>query len=199
VTDPIPAQDLRSPHTRAIPEEANRFFHDLYSKVVAYLRGMGCDPDLADEITNDACKIVADRWGRLRSTPAYADKLPSAYLYETARRLFWRIGKREAARLSKMTGIDAIGPEKLPTATTSAVFPISDELSAVLDQLLPKHREALLLRLVAGFNTAETAQVMGTNEGNVKYWLHQARKQAQELMRAAAHGELQGTNEEATR
>lgn len=48
------------------------------------------------------------------------------------------------------------------------------DLGAALSQLPPRQREVVVLRFLEGFDTRETAEIIGSREGTVKAHLHRA-------------------------
>jgi RNA polymerase sigma-70 factor (ECF subfamily) len=55
-------------------------------------------------------------------------------------------------------------------------------LSVALSRLKPKLREVILCRFVNGLSHAETAEIMGTSEGNVRVLQHRALKKMKTLL-----------------
>ncbi|HUF49883.1 MAG TPA: RNA polymerase sigma factor [Longimicrobiales bacterium] len=82
---------------------------------------------------------------------------------------------------------DAVTEELRDTA--SAVDPdaglLRDALRAAVVALPDRQRDVVLLRLVDGLSTAETARLLQCAEGTVKATLHQATRKLQELLKEA--------------
>lgn len=76
---------------------------------------------------------------------------------------------------------DAPGPDEL--LTTLEQF---DSVTAVLDQLAPEQRAAIVLRYYAGLNDREVAEQLGSAPGTVRWRLHTARKRLRGLLHEPA-------------
>lgn len=110
-----------------------------------------------------------------------------AWLYRVARNAvvdYWRVGSGarvialEEARLTRAPSPPA-GVREEETRARAA---------ALLNRLPENYRAVLTYRLLDGLSVAETAQRLGTSEGNVKVLQHRALKRAAEL-REEAHDE----------
>jgi RNA polymerase sigma-70 factor (ECF subfamily) len=75
-------------------------------------------------------------------------------------------------------------PESGQRATDADAIEASDraELRAALDQLLPEHREAIVLREIEGLSYKEIASVTGAPIGTVMSRLARARRRLQEAL-----------------
>jgi RNA polymerase sigma-70 factor (ECF subfamily) len=71
--------------------------------------------------------------------------------------------------------------EPSPEAVT-ALGQLAEDLEEALQVLPEQHRRVLLLRLVHGLTSAETAQVVGLDAGQVRSQLSYARKQLQAVL-----------------
>jgi RNA polymerase sigma-70 factor (ECF subfamily) len=60
-----------------------------------------------------------------------------------------------------------------------------------LDKLPPIHRTVLILRDVEGYDTAETATLLGVSEGAVKVRLHRARLAMREILEPGISGRVE--------
>ncbi|MCB1255985.1 MAG: RNA polymerase sigma factor [Microthrixaceae bacterium] len=105
---------------------------------------------------------------------AITKNLPS--LREPAALRGWarRIAVREAVRVARVgrsipVDPNTLRPPPVPDGATAV------EVRALLDQLGPEHRAALVLRHLDGLDEAEMAEVLGVAPGTVKSRLHRAR------------------------
>ena len=94
-----------------------------------------------------------------------------------------RVQSRAEPKLVAMAEMRSVTPS--PEAR-AALGEEADRLEAALGMLPERHREVLLLRAIHGLTGAETAAVLGLEEGQVHSQLSYARKRLARLLEEAA-------------
>lgn len=123
---------------------------------------------LADDVVQDV--FVKMRSGRLKATPKARF---TTWLYRVAINT-----AREHARKRRRTWGDPTAQAELeamadPGADTARIETLED-VGQALSTLPLRQREVVILRLFEGFDTAETAEILGCRQGTVKAQLHRA-------------------------
>lgn len=72
-------------------------------------------------------------------------------------------------------------PDNLPAVSTDIALCL--DINDAIDALEDGHRQVVILRLRYGFDTAETARLLGIKQGTVRSRLNRARKLLQEKLR----------------
>lgn len=152
-------------------------FDELYERhyrrlVVALTLNAGVVGEDAADIAQDAFAITYSRWERVsRGTN------PAGYVY--------RVGFRRAFRAKRRAAAPSVGtPGAGEDRTASSAIDGVDLRQLVLD-LARRERQVLTLRLIAGFDTRDTASTLGISEGTVRRALFDARRKLAEAYRAA--------------
>jgi RNA polymerase sigma factor (sigma-70 family) len=188
---------------RSADPRLRTFIEVQYRNSRQYLTSSGCPPQEAEEIANDGCLIVANRWERLQADPRYAGREPRAYLYTVVTRLWRRRGPTETrwrdGLLADLTDEGLFGTLLVLDVREGEVDRITASL--IVERTLPRlplpDRQVLWLRLAADFSTTETAGILKIPEGTVKTRLHVAKRRF--AQQAIASGTLAGTLWEGTR
>ena len=167
---------------RAVARGDRQALEEIYARhgqsLLHYLMHFTSDPGIAEELLQDT--LVA-AWKNAHSYRG--DARLHAWLFGIARR---RAGKRlrqseppwaELAELAAMPAPD-LEPE---TALLRHIA--SEEIMAALRQLLPIHREVLLLTFVHELTYAEIADVLEVPLGTVKSRLWTAKRSLRALLR----------------
>ena len=149
-----------------------RVFRDEWSHVLATLIGFLGDFDLAEEATQDAFAIAAERWPR-DGTPAH----PRSWLITTARnRAIDRI-RRERTRAEKTRLLDP--PTSYEDPMDDATFP-DERLELVFTcchpALATEAQVALTLRTLGGLTTDEIARAFLVPEPTMAQRLVRAKR-----------------------
>jgi len=74
---------------------------------------------------------------------------------------------------------DGASPEEL-----AGQGELASAITAALSRLRPEYREVVVLRYQEGLTQPEIAQMLGLPAGTVKTYLHRARKELADLLRA---------------
>lgn len=152
----------------------NAVLEQVRPTVLRYLLAQGVPVHDADDLAQEVCLGVTQALPSWQETGRGAGSVWSFVFTVTRRRLADRA--RTSARqpaLSSDDGVEVVstspGPEDLVLH--------HDGLAAIrghLDALPPRQRDVLLLRVVVGFDTAETAAALGLAHGSVHVLQHRA-------------------------
>jgi hypothetical protein len=215
--DPSVAHALNDNPARKVDPDAEHFVREHRPRVRTYLTTSGCPPPLAEEIANDSALIMVNRWGRLH-VDAPADRADHAgdrdgqggrelgrraYMFTTAKRLWYRQGPRESNWRDSLVLDTPAGLQTIENGDTSPFMHdlVIDRLIAhdivhqTLPKLTPPYREVLWLRHAEDFPTRNTATILRVPENTVKTRLRVAIGLFKEHLKAA--GALTGTAWEA--
>lgn len=135
--------------------------------------GLFNDGALADDVVQDVFLKMST--GRLRAKPRARF---TTWLYKVAINT-----AREHARKHRKTWGD-------PCALDTAIDPFADpvrietleDMGRALSTLPLRQREVVILRLFEGFDTRETAEILGCRQGTVKAQLHRAIAKLKDLL-----------------
>lgn len=158
-------------------------------RLPARVRGIVRDPDVAEEIAQEAVARAGRGLGRLRGSADEA--LLCAWLDTIARNLAFnhvRDGSRRPQSGPLDAGCDATPPPSGAGDPGEALLTSEArrELRAALAALPADLRDVVLARLVEERSTAETANRLGIGEGLVKWRLHRARQLLREHLTSPA-------------
>ena len=130
--------------------------------------GLSNEDHIADDVVQE---VFLKMWcGRLEATPKAKF---TTWLYKVALNT-----TREQTRLKRRswrdkTVVNPFGGEADNRTDLTRVDTLQD-LSLALSKLPARQREVVVLRFLEGFDTRETAEIMGSREGTVKAHLHRA-------------------------
>jgi RNA polymerase sigma-70 factor (ECF subfamily) len=128
------------------------------------------DHGLAEDAVHEAFLRIARHIPRFQNMPE-----------DERRYLCLTIVKNAALNLLRDRGTDVPLPEDLPIMVADAALGI--DLADAIGALEEGHRQVVVLRLRCGFNTAETARLLGIRPGTVRSRLNRARKLLQDMLR----------------
>ena len=143
-------------------DEVTMLYRKSAGKVLGFLVGMGCDPGLAEEITDDAFMGARRYWEHVRTLDE-----PEGYIFKIARN---ERSKRQRAHDDRAKDLHRDPAEVEQIRHDDFAQDVADR-AAVLQALqgLPRRlREAVVLRHVGDLSEAATADVMGVSVGSVK-------------------------------
>ena len=150
-------------------EEFERFYAATAAALWAYLRRLGGDPALADDVLQESyVKLIG------HVDPASEEREKRAYLYRIATNLLrdrWRQDRREFLGLSSLLG----GWKEWGRETDASA---KMDLASAFHRLEPRERAILWLAYVEGYDHREIAGIVGVKEGSVRVLLFRARKKA---------------------
>ncbi len=150
-------------------------FEELYyaMKAPLYSYALRCVGNRADaeELVQETLMrlFVAARKGRLKTSPR-------AYAFSVAH----NAGVDMARRRQRVIVLDRPAPPSASRSTERAL--LREEIDRALTHLPEHHRSALLLREFGGLSYAEIAETLEVSLGQVKIWIHRARKQLSDLV-----------------
>jgi RNA polymerase sigma-70 factor, ECF subfamily len=152
-------------------------FRTYQPAVLRYLRGRL--PDAAEDL---AAQTWLDAARNLRTFAGGPDDF-RRWLFTIARRRLQDELRRRARRPEQLT---AAPPE---TATAGDELEAADELTralALVRRLSPDQADAVLLRIVAGMDVGQVAEVMGRSEGSVRVLVHRGLHRLRDLLSRVA-------------
>jgi RNA polymerase sigma-70 factor, ECF subfamily len=152
-----------------------RLFRAYQPLLLRYLRGQ--EPGVADDLAGEVWVSVSRRLGRFAG-----DELAfRSWLFTIARCRLVDHRRKMARRRTDLVPDDRIDLSMGPTryGRDPAVL-VLEQLSAqeavdrLVSDLTPEQAEAVLLRVVAGFDVDEVARIMGRTPGSVRVLCHRA-------------------------
>lgn len=159
---------------------------ERYEAMVASvtIRMLGAGPD-AEDVGQETFIRFYRTLDRFRGDAALG-----TYLTRIAMNLSLNALKRRKVRATRHADLDPSSTSPEPTASETADAGVAREQSAAqvtraLDQLSPKHKAVVVLRLIEGRSTKETSAVLGVPAGTVMSRL----KRAIEALRPALEGD----------
>jgi RNA polymerase sigma factor (sigma-70 family) len=165
-------------------EEVSRLYRESSGRVLGFLIGTGCEPWLAEEITDDAFMGARRYWEHVRHLEE-----PLGYVFKIARR---ERRRRQPGHDRRARDLHRDPAETVRAAGYDIAEGAADRaaLLQALERLPARMREAVVLRLVGGLSEAEAAAVMGVSVGSVKSFTSHGRA------RLRAHLDEFGTGRE---
>jgi len=155
----------------------------LRGRVLAYLRGELRDPALADDVCQDAFRIVLERLARRPlEDPARLD----SYLMQTARYLVI-VHRRRNVRQRTATGqqevLDSLPhPQDDPAAAQQLEFCTQAVRRLLQEMRLPRDRELLVRVYLDDQDKDQVCRELAIDEEHYKRVLHRARARFAELL-----------------
>lgn len=150
-------------------EEFERFHARTASGLWSYLRRLGGDPALADDVLQESYVKFLGHVGA-----GSDERERRAFLYRIATNLLhdrWRRSRREALGLASF-----FGRWEEPSRNGDAGSRL--DLASAFNRLRPRERAVLWLAYVEGYDHREIAGIVGVKEGSVRVLLFRARKKA---------------------
>lgn len=131
-------------------------------KTCRFLTSMGCEPGLAEEITNDAFLIARKRWAHVRTL-----ERPEWWVRRVARNIRY---ERQPAIDARAKDLDPDPGAAAPAGRCDFTGAIADRAALLwaLQLVPPRMRQAVVLRHVEELPVEDTAAIMGISEGAVK-------------------------------
>jgi RNA polymerase sigma-70 factor (ECF subfamily) len=155
----------------------------LYTYVIELVRDKATAMDIVQETFASAVQHIAN----LREDSRFA-----SWLFGIAHQKcvqHWRRSQRTAAVFSSDVAEDTTGDwpdtEGFDPRTALLRREQADTFFALVDQLPPAQRSALLLHVLEDFSIEDIAEITGAAEGTVKSRLHYAKRALRQLVEAA--------------
>ncbi|MGX7677611.1 sigma-70 family RNA polymerase sigma factor [Jatrophihabitans sp. DSM 45814] len=137
------------------------------------------DRALAEDFTSETFLRALRRI----STINYQGRDIGAWFMTIARNIVFDHTKSARFRLEMTTGDLIEGDEKVASTESAVLTHLTNErLMRALDSLGEEQKECLVLRFLNGLSVAETAEVMGKNDGAIKALQHRAVKRLAALV-----------------
>jgi RNA polymerase sigma factor (sigma-70 family) len=150
-------------------DEVTRLYRKSAGKVQGFLIRMGCDPGLAEEITDDAFVGARRYWEHVRTLDE-----PEGYVFKIARH---ERGRRQRAHDARARDLHPDPAEVAPGIGEDFAQGVADRAAVLraVQQLPPRLREAVVLRHIEDLSETTTAHVMGVSLGSVKRFTSEGR------------------------
>lgn len=162
--------DRETTHAASMDEDEFRIFYDRTARPLwAYLTRMTGDPELAEDLLQDAYYRL------LRARASYESEL---HRRNALFRIATNLARDNIRRARRATHIPM--PDNLEAITSAA-----DErrgLAEALEKLKPLQREILWLAYGQGSSHAEIAEIVGMSGKSIKSLLFRARRRLAELL-----------------
>jgi RNA polymerase sigma-70 factor (ECF subfamily) len=140
------------------------------------------DPDLAEDVLQDALFKVWQRVGECRSPERFR-----SWLGQAVRR--HALNALRARRTSVPLEAQPIEDPSADPARRAEQSLLQERLMTALARLSPEQRQAVLLFDLEGWSHAEVADSLGTSEGMSRQHLMLARRRLRELLADAEEGQ----------
>ena len=165
-------------HMHLVPSQASieRVIRRHQAGLWRYLRALGCSPDLADDLTQEAF-LVAFRRG-LQDTGPHTT---GSFLRKTARHLFLR--SRRTSRRREAILVEAADLLWTQDCASDDGDEWLEALRACMDSVEGRGREALTLFYRDGASRAEAARALDMKENGVKTLLARVRQALRDCVR----------------
>jgi RNA polymerase sigma-70 factor (ECF subfamily) len=165
-----------------------RMLEEQPARLPRRLRGIVHDPDLAEELAQEAVARAGGNLCRLRGGSEEA--LVCAWLDRIARNVAFN-HRRASSRRPASQPLDSTREGQLADITQDAgagllLAETRRQLREALDELSSELAGVVVARLVHGRSTADTARQLGISEALVKWRLHRARAQLRQRLGAEA-------------
>jgi RNA polymerase sigma-70 factor (ECF subfamily) len=157
----------RRGESAAFEELVRRHMRKAYLAALAQLG----DPAAAEDVTQDALMTALERLEDCREPERFA-----AWLVRIARNRAHNYRRRERVRLA--LPLESAEPLRSRDDPAHDAYrgELRERLLLALDTLTETQREAVYLFDVEGLRHAEIAELLGLNEGNVRYHVFQGRR-----------------------
>lgn len=139
-----------------------------------YLRLIGCEPALADDLTQDTFLTVLQE-----PFDDYAPAASAAYLRTIARRKFAQHCERNRLKFGDLDAADTVWAEVAPDDSGEAQL---EALDRCLEKLPPRTRKALELRFAGEASREEIAREIGLSEDGAKNLIQRAKDALRECI-----------------
>jgi RNA polymerase sigma-70 factor (ECF subfamily) len=151
----------------------DEFYRDMHPRLWAFLRRTTREPDLADEVAQEAfVRLLASRGATLPG------ERRRAYLFKIAENLVRDAGRRRSRE--RIAPLDAAALE----AALEPTEPLSRRTAAALRALSERERKLLWLAHVEEWKHDEIAAVLGLAAASIRVLLHRARRRFKEHFEA---------------
>lgn len=178
-TAPSDGAAFKSDDPRALREIVDRYSPSL----MAIARAFTDDADEAKDLVQSTWIHAYERRLSLREDASF-----TGWLWVVCRSLCLSSVRRTTLQMSqyaKYSDDEVVGIASGSTQDALDVLESAEQrrdLMAAVAGLAPRQRDVVILRLLDGRSTRETAQLMGCREGTVKATLHQALKRLEQTL-----------------
>jgi RNA polymerase sigma-70 factor (ECF subfamily) len=141
-----------------------------------YLRALGCDPSLAEDLTQDVFVAVLQR-----PFKDYSPAATAAYLRRTAFNMFITV-QRRAGRVINMENLDQVDTEWSQLAANDNGEALLDALRECLEGLTERARRALRMRFEDRESRSNIAASLNISEHGAKNLMQRAKRQLRQCV-----------------
>lgn len=159
--------------------DLERVVPDLAPRLYRYALGRIGDASLAEDVAQECLMALVRRW-RHQGPPESAE----AFVFAIARRRAYRAVLRRRLWLPIEHAL-GVGDPRPDPETRVAMRAERERVTAVLGQLPPRDREALLLVAAGGLNTQQAAATLGISASAFKVRTFRARRRLAALLEIA--------------
>lgn len=157
---------------------AREFVDSYYQRIYLFMRRMGHDRQVSEDLTQDCFLQAWNHLGQIRHAQAL-----KGWIYRIAAntsKQYWRRNKRKIVSLN-----DVQPPENLQLNNGERTSEYLEEISILKDAVskLPlKLKQTIVLHYMQHLTIAESADALGIRQGTMKSRLNRALKALKELM-----------------
>ena len=174
---------------RAGEQEALGFLYDAYlPRLYRYcLNRVGNETDAEDLAEEIFVKVLGAIEGFEWRRTGPGQRIPfGAWLFRIARNHITSFHRRAANRRSGGELSESIRDDRRGPAELTETKLLVEEVFEAVHQLPEAQREVIVLRFASGLSVAETAEVLGKQQTNVKVLQHKGVKRLKELLMSAS-------------
>jgi RNA polymerase sigma factor (sigma-70 family) len=152
-----------------VPDAAGfeAFYRENLARIVRACALVTLDVAMAEDVAAEAFARLWSRWGQIRG-----EDHAGGFVFKTAMRLCGREMRRRARR----------APAATSAADEMQQALVRHDVGRALAALPLRQRQAVVLRDWAGFETSETARMLGMKESTVRVHLARARERLRESL-----------------
>jgi RNA polymerase sigma-70 factor (ECF subfamily) len=175
LSPPEPVSERAAPDTRTDDASFEEIYRAHYRRVYALTLRMTCNPEKAEELTQDVFVRVWQTIGTFRGESALGTWIHTVAVRTTLQHI--RSETRREARVTTTDDLNRYGAESRRAMPEAAI-----DLERAIAKLPPGARSVLLLHDVEGYLYEEIARMLGVTVGTVKSQLHRARRLMMEAL-----------------
>lgn len=177
----------RGRRARELVASQEAFFEYYWPRLVRYLTSQASSSSLAEDIASDTMELALINWDKVRK-----HERPDQWLFKVATRQL----RRREAQMRRESRIDEdLGSARGDLLVTAAHDRwVEDNLDVVTAvRSLPRRQcEVVALVYLLDLEIAETASILGVDEGTVKTHLHRGRENLKLILNVPAAASTTG-------
>jgi RNA polymerase sigma factor (sigma-70 family) len=157
----------RGQEARESAESYEAFCRRYLPRVTRYLISQASDTGMAEDAAQEAMIAANIKWGEVRTY-----ERPDSWLFMVATRKLRRMEARARERSSLREDLASVEDDLRIAATTDKWVEDHIDLVAAVRSLPRRQCEVIGLHYFGGYTLAETAQILGIEQGTAKKHLH---------------------------